>query len=639
MNERVKDGQDQLSVRRSGDSQWPSLIGNSIRIDGPHTSANQSIAIKIPTMESEADTIDDRFLSLPDAVPQSGSHQSVGFDASELPGVSQLAQRLQQQIQSELTDLVHRENALRDLQAAFQEERQRFLRAISTERADLDARRIEQDSVESAFVQQSVELELRTRELETGRETLLRQQVELQQRNQSLHQEVLAGLNSERVELDRTKLSLQEEANRLQLLNETLEKTRDELAAENVRTLQTERENLWKSLTTEWEQRNETFQQEKESSLSAFSLEKSEFDREKAQFEASVQSANAEFLAAREALSFELTRMRQQHAEALHAERSEWLTDFEQQKQTLSIQQAELARERTLIENRIRFQQEHLDKSRADFERAQNDYRRERQVELNRLEEAGMLLVLRLRQLDLYRSSIDEREKSLDREYEAFHRTQQTLGSTAELERLNLQSEREAWEQERAIQQAEVRRQLDTLAERSEGMESRRARLDKLRAELEETHRATLEMRLAVEEAWAQLTGVASQEEARQRVEQVRLSLTGYYQQMHETLQVQRREVLEAQTKFERQQHEFVHERQKLTAWFEARDEELRQGEERLRQSGVESSTNNANWLAARDRWLIEKTEAEQLIRRLLTSLGETNRTQFLDIETALPQP
>ena len=108
---------------------------------------------------------------------------------------------------------------------------------------------------------------------------------------------------------------------------------------------------------------------------------------------------------------------------------------------------------------------------------------------------------------------------------------------------------------------------------------------------------------------------------------------------MHETLQEQRREVLEAQTKFERQQHEFVQERQKLTAWFEARDEELRQGEERLRQSGVESSTNNANWLAARDRWLIEKTEAEQLIRRLLTSLGETNRTQFLDIETALPQP
>lgn len=638
MNERVKDGQDHLSLSRTGNSQWPAVIGNGIRIDGPHTASNQSMAIRVPSAESEPDFIDDRQLSLPDPAPQTATATPIGISASDLLGVSQLAQRLQQQIQSELTDLVQRENQLRDQRSLLEEERQRFLQAVATERAELEARRIQQDAVESSVAARKAELNQQALELHSARETLQLQQAEVLQRSQLFREEVLTSLSSERSKLDETKASLQEEANRLEQLKANLERSREDLAAENVRTLQTERENLWKSLTTEWEQRNEAFQQEKEAWQKACSLEKSEFDREKTLFESTVQSANAEFLAAREALSFELTKMRQQHAEALHAERSEWLADFEQQKRTLASEQEELARERALIENRIRFQQEHLDKSRADFERAQNDYRRERQVELNRLEEAGMVLIMRLRQIDLYRSSIDEREKSLDREYETFNRTRQAVSSTAELERQNFQAERDAWEQERQLQQTEVRRQLDALAERSEGLESRRVRLDKLRAELEETHRATLEMRLAVEDAWAQLTDIASQEDARHRVEQVRESLTGYYQQMHETLQEQRREVLENQAKFERQQNEFSQERQKLTAWFEARDEELRQGEVRLRQSAIESSADHANWLAARDRWLIEKTEAEQLIRRLLSSLDENHRGQFHDIETMLPK-
>ena len=44
----------------------------------------------------------------------------------------------------------------------------------------------------------------------------------------------------------------------------------------------------------------------------------------------------------------------------------------------------------------------------------------------------------------------------------------------------------------------------------------------------------------------------------------------------------------------------------------------------------------SSNWLAARDRWLIERTEAEQLIRRLLSSLGENNREQSRDVEVLL---
>jgi hypothetical protein len=210
------------------------------------------------------------------------------------------------------------------------------------------------------------------------------------------------------------------------------------------------------------------------------------------------------------------------------------------------------------------------------------------------------------------------------------------LSNTADLDRLNFQAERHAWEQERHIQQQELRKQKEVLTTRAEGLEGRRVRLDKLRAELEETHRATLEMRLAVEEVWAQLTHVSGQDDARERVEQVRQSLMGYYKQMHESMAEQRREHVDAQSKLERHRAEFADERQKLTTWLTNRDEELRLEEERLRISAAEAAENHTQWLSARDRWLIEKTEAEHLIRRLLASLGDNNRDLSRDPELVL---
>ena len=143
-------------------------------------------------------------------------------------------------------------------------------------------------------------------------------------------------------------------------------------------------------------------------------------------------------------------------------------------------------------------------------------------------------------------------------------------------------------------------------------------------------------MRLAVEETWAQLTQTAGQDDARARVEEVRASLVGYYQQMHDSLEAQRREQLEFLEKFERQRLEFAEERQKLTDWFTARDEELKLSEERLRTEANAAESNHAQWLAARDQWLLEKAEAEKLIRRLLASLGDTNREQSREDGTVL---
>ena len=727
MNERVTDQQIRQATGLAVDSHRPGPLGNGIRIDPPHG------AVINLGQGGDSPSLDDRIASLsaggmtvhqgPEAAAAGRLQQSTSSEKNvgnhprlDTRFLNDFFQQLHLQIQSEKDDLESRELALREQQSVFQAEKQRLVQEITVDFAEIQDQKSQLLKTETVLAERQIELELQSRQVESERELLRIQRIEVEQKKQSVRGEVLAELQSEREESDRLRTTLREEHDRVQLLKGWLQQRLDEVAAENERTLQAEREKLWQSLTTEWEQRQASFQQERDAWVTLRDLERSEIDREKALFDSTVESANAEFLAtreavagelanlrdqqtqqlfaeqdewnqrreqeqaellamrqsieteiaesraqqaemqqnevaaweelrrreefelraARESLDAELSSLREQHAEKLLAERTEWEQSLESEKRALSAQHAEWLREQTLVENRIRFQQDHLDKCRFEFEHAQNEHRHERQVERQRIEEAGLIMIRRLRQIDLYRSSIDEREKSLDREQELFQRTQKAISSKVELDRKSFESERDAWEHERQIQQAELRRQKEAVAALSESLEGRRTRLDKLRAELEETHRATLEMRLAVEETWAQLTQTAGQDDARARVEEVRASLVGYYQQMHDSLEAQRREQLEFLEKFERQRLEFAEERQKLTDWFTARDEELKLSEERLRTEANAAESNHAQWLAARDQWLLEKAEAEKLIRRLLASLGDTNREQSREDGTVL---
>jgi hypothetical protein len=221
----------------------------------------------------------------------------------------------------------------------------------------------------------------------------------------------------------------------------------------------------------------------------------------------------------------------------------------------------------------------------------------------------------------------------LERERDVLEKTRRAFSSSVDQDRQILQREQIAWQNERQIQQAELLRQQELYTSHAEGLESRRIRLERLRNELEETHRATLEMRLAVEEAWVELTQAAGQDLAREKVEQVRNTLVGYYRQLHDGVVEQRREHLEAQTRFERLRAEFHDERQKLMDWISGRDQELRLGEERLRLATAEAAMRDAAWQSARDRWMQEKAEAEQVIRKLLSDLGNQHR----DPDLALP--
>lgn len=598
------------------------------------------------------------------------------------------AGRILEQLQVQDAELAERQALLEDRLAAFEAERRADQIRRAEADAELETRRRELNAAEVELVARTRETQELLAQVDASRLALQQERHDVELRRESLRGELIAELRHDRDALEADRVVVATELERARTLSESLERKLQEATTEAERLIQAERERLWQTLMQEWEQRRTQFQQDHDLWLAQVQAERVEIEREKAFYEAAVRSAESDFSTARQTQELELQTLRDEQIatlqreraemlERIQAEREEWeRTLQEQQREWAAIRQhqsaelqaerdshsqrlqtdlaalnsaqaewtihrdaqlVEIQGERAILENRIRFQQEHLEKLRSDLERSQNEHRRERQVERQRLEDDSRQIIRRMQQIDFYRAAVDERERSLERERDVLDKSRRAFSSSVEQDRLSLQREMNAWQAERQVQQSELLRQQELYASHAESLESRRIRLEKLRAELEDTHRATLEMRLAIEETWVELTQAAGQETARERVEQVRNSLIGYYNQLHEGLVEQRREHLEAQTKFERLRAEFHAERQKLMEWITSRDQELRIGEDRLRTALADAASRDATWQVARERWMHEKAEAEQVIRKLLSELGNQHRNPMPEIPTTLP--
>lgn len=168
-------------------------------------------------------------------------------------------------------------------------------------------------------------------------------------------------------------------------------------------------------------------------------------------------------------------------------------------------------------------------------------------------------------------------------------------------------------------------------------LEGRRERLDKLRAELEETHRTTLEMRMAIEEAWAQMTQTCGVDVAQQRLDQAQQQLSGHYRGLRDSLIEQRHELDEMRQLFQTQRDEFRAEQQTLSEWAASQDRTLRTREGDLQTQAEQLDVRESAWRSASQRWINEKIEAEAVIRDLLQQL--TSLTEPTSPVSMWPHP
>ncbi|RPI88902.1 MAG: hypothetical protein EHM42_03945 [Planctomycetaceae bacterium] len=286
----------------------------------------------------------------------------------------------------------------------------------------------------------------------------------------------------------------------------------------------------------------------------------------------------------------------------------------------------ELRQEHVLLDNRHRFQQEHLRRTMREFEQQQVEFRREQQVSQTRLTETEAQLVLRNRQLNRIRELLIERQHSVERERQWLLVERRAIESRIQEDRDELRRERSEWENERNSQKADLRRQNDMLALHADNLEARRQRLDRLRVELEETNRQTLEMRLAVEESYAQLTQTVGTEATRASVDQAREILIEQYRHSREALFMQRQELEQLQARLHQQRQDILDERKLLVEWVEQQEQQFAARAEGSRREKESLDAREQSWRESAEKWAREKLQAESVIRDLLRQLDEGER-------------
>ncbi len=597
------------------------------RIDSEHALANRPPPL--PPLGSQATT--------DSASSDSTSESQLGTDAAKSDELLLQASQIAEHLRSELAELNRREQRLNGQLSVLDQERRnvrlwanQFEQEIRERETELNDRDAEISKRADANQKLDVDLREQDQALTAAREELARERT-------ALKDDLERELDEDRQILADAQQSLDEERRQLRQQMQTnqdehyaaLQQARDQL--------KTDREDLKERLT------QEALTEELCQQRDQFLQDRSDWEATR---EAEQQNLKNEQRIHDQALlraQHELTEVRRQQAEQLIVDRtqcdSELLNARRQHEIELQENRAEFESERCEFESQMRFQQEHLQKARGEFEGTKNEFRAEVQRSKNELLHLDLLNGLSRRQLEKRREVLEKQEKSISRERVLLEKSRRDADEESVKGRSRLKSDRSAWEQEREAQQAELRRQHDMLTLHAENLEGRRQRLDQLRAELEQTHRTTLEMRMSVEEAWAQFSQAAGDSVAKDRVEAARQALADHYEHLREAMGQQRSDVEESRTQFLRQKDEFRSERETLTTWIGEREERLRSHEEQLNREAEQLDAQEAVWREARDRWADEKLEAESIIRDLLREIEElTDRCTRIELESTSPQ-
>lgn len=174
-------------------------------------------------------------------------------------------------------------------------------------------------------------------------------------------------------------------------------------------------------------------------------------------------------------------------------------------------------------------------------------------------------------------------------------------------------------EQRRAMADLEKKRQ--SLARRSEHVDHCQASLEELRGELDQMHRETLEIRLATEELWVQLSGAAPPASLTRSLSQIRARLADRYRLANDDLARQRRGLETIRDELTRQHDKLAQQKDAVRRWSVQREEEIEAQAARLVAREQELDRQEAEMENEARRWQAERLGYCQEIQRLRAEL------------------
>lgn len=504
---------------------------------------------------------------------------------------SAAAESLQQrfsELQQRRAELTSEQQQLEADRRAFEQRAQEFAAQVARERTEQR--------------EMMAELEQRLAKVGQQEELIQRHAAELRSAQRSLAEERVVLKASVRAELDEERMKVSQE----RMLLDT-ERDRLRAQAEHERQDHADRlQAIAEELKTERARLAEKAREELATEIVLLNRQKAEWE----------QAHEAQLLELKQQ-GEDLQQQREMFGQQVDAEQQRLREEIEKKRQSILTEQSNLQR-------RYRFQFEHLTRAKEDLEIELREFRREQQLfrseRLRFLEQHR----LRFRQLEHIRQLLVEREGSIDRETRIAERTQNAIMAEIQRQQRRSEEERDAILRDIESRQRRTRQQEASLADLVARLEERSQRLNRLRAELDQTQSEILEQRLVTEEARTSLVrDAASSEIARARLEQARGDVQSFFERLHGQVAVERDKVeLTAVDVAERQQ-QFRNDRAELELWFAKREEEL---SSRVAGSVVDEQQQliesiQGELATLQDRWKRDRCAAEKTIRDLLDQL------------------
>jgi hypothetical protein len=232
-------------------------------------------------------------------------------------------------------------------------------------------------------------------------------------------------------------------------------------------------------------------------------------------------------------------------------------------------------------------------------------------------------------QLDVRKRSLEKSEQLLQSEQVALSEARRQL----EFELTRVEEQRVKHEEELLVDRErcdrDEQRRRQSLDQRAEDLDKREARLEQLQDVLAEGQREALELRLATEEIWSELSNRVDAVQLDRRVTQIRARLSDHYS-------LARSELVERQDELRRLAAEIItqHERLQLKQdefahWIERRKSELEQQAARLASRERDLQQRQSKWDEQCREWAAERMEYQQEIRRLTLRMEPLDETDI----------
>ena len=221
------------------------------------------------------------------------------------------------------------------------------------------------------------------------------------------------------------------------------------------------------------------------------------------------------------------------------------------------------------------------------------------------------------------RRYLDEAETQLTQEKSELTDAVRDLASQKRQHEEQLVRDRRAIVAQQQLAQSEQQHRIQELEQREGELDARENALGQLQAELRMTQREVLEMRLATEETWAQLSGALAPASLTRSISQIRAKIADHYR-------VTLDELAERSTQLEALRRDLTHQvqsleskRAELGAWAERRHVDIEAQAARLVAREQELDRQQQAYEQMESQWHVERIDYQAEIRRLLATIRD----------------